>query len=48
MIFEEKIYFFKNFLFKWFDMEWHGHDCRYTGGGHIFLNEVMHVNIAKP
>jgi hypothetical protein len=48
MIFEEKNHFFKNFLFKWLDMEWHGHDCGYTGGGTIFLNEVMHANIAKP
>jgi hypothetical protein len=48
MIFEEKDHFFKNFLFKWLDMKWHGHDCGYTGGGRIFQNEVMHTNIAKP
>jgi hypothetical protein len=48
MIFEEKDHFFKNFLFKWHDMEWHGHDCRYTGSGRIFQNGVMHANIAKP
>jgi hypothetical protein len=35
-------------LFKWHDMEWHGHDYGYTGGGHIFQNGVMHANIAKP
>jgi hypothetical protein len=29
-------------------MEWHGLDYGYTGGGCIFQNEVMHVNIAKP
>jgi hypothetical protein len=23
-------------LFKWHDMEWHGHDYGYTGGGYIF------------
>jgi hypothetical protein len=33
MIFEEKDHFFKNLLFKWLDVEWHGHDCGYTGGG---------------
>ena len=39
----------KSFLQKLsFQMEWHGHDCEYTGGGHIFRNEVMHTNIAKP
>jgi hypothetical protein len=43
MIFEEKDDFFKNFLFKWLDMEWHGHDCRYIGGGHIFQNGVIHA-----
>jgi hypothetical protein len=48
MIFEKKDHFFKNFLFKWLDMEWHGHDCGYTGGGRIFRNGVMHANIAKP
>jgi hypothetical protein len=48
MIFEEKKHFFKNFLFKWLDMEWHGHECGYTSGGCIFLNGVMHTNIAKP
>jgi hypothetical protein len=47
IIFEEKDHFFKNFLFKWLDMEWHGHDCGYTGGGRIFQNGVMHANIAK-
>jgi hypothetical protein len=47
MIFEEKNHFFKNFLFKWIDMEWHGHDCGYTGGGLIFRNGVMHANIAS-
>jgi hypothetical protein len=36
MIFEEKNHFFKNFLFKWLDMEWHGYDCGYTGSGRIF------------
>jgi hypothetical protein len=35
-------------LFKWLDMECHGHDCGYIGGGHIFHNGVMHANIAKP
>jgi hypothetical protein len=35
-------------LFKWHDMEWHGHVYGYTGGGHIFWNGVMHANIAKP
>jgi hypothetical protein len=45
MILEEKNHFFKNFFFQ---MEWHGHDCGYTGGGHIFQNGVMHANIAKP
>jgi hypothetical protein len=29
-------------------MEWHGHDCGYTGSGRIFRNGVMHDNIAKP
>jgi hypothetical protein len=48
MIFEEKNHFFKNFLFKWLDMEWHGHDCGCTSGGHIFWNRVLHTNIAKP
>jgi hypothetical protein len=48
MIFEEKNHFFKNVLFKWLDMEWHGHDCEYTGSGCMFQNEVMHSNIAKP
>jgi hypothetical protein len=48
MIFEEKNHFFKNFLFKCLDMEWHGYVCRYTSGGHIFRNGVMHANIAKP
>jgi hypothetical protein len=48
MIFEEKNHFFKNTLFKWLDMEWHGHDCGYTGTGRIFRNGVMHANIAKP
>jgi hypothetical protein len=31
-----------------FQMEWHGHDCGYTGGGRIFQNGVMHANIPKP
>jgi hypothetical protein len=31
-----------------FQMEWHSHDCGYTGGGRIFQNGVMHANIAKP
>jgi hypothetical protein len=35
-------------LFKWVDMEWHGHDYRYIGGGHIFRNGAMHANMAKP
>jgi hypothetical protein len=35
-------------LFKWLDMEWHGHDCGYIGGGCIFQNGVMHTNIVKP
>jgi hypothetical protein len=48
MILEEKNHFFKNFLFKCLDMEWHGYVCRYTSGGHIFRNGVMHANIAKP
>jgi hypothetical protein len=48
MTFEEKIHFFKNFLFKWNDMEWNGHDCWYTDRERIFWNGVMHANIAKP
>jgi hypothetical protein len=48
MIFEEKNHFFKNFLFEWLDMEWHGYDCGYTGGACIFRNGVTHANIAKP
>jgi hypothetical protein len=48
MIFEQKDHFFKKFLFKWLDMEWHGHDCGDTNGGRIFRNGVMHANIAKP
>jgi hypothetical protein len=48
MIFEEKDHFFKNVLFKWLDMELHGHDCGYTSGGRIFWNVVMHANIVKP
>jgi hypothetical protein len=48
MIFEEKNHFFENLIFKWLDMEWHGHDCGYIGGGHIFRNGVMHIYIAKP
>jgi hypothetical protein len=48
MIFEEKDHFFKNFLFKWLDMEWLGHNCGYTSGGCIFWNGVMLSNIAKP
>jgi hypothetical protein len=48
IIFEEKDHFFKNFLFKWLDMECHGHDCGYTSGERIFQNGVMHSNIAKP
>jgi hypothetical protein len=47
MIFEEKITSSKTF-FKWHDMEWHGHDYGYTGGGRILWNGVMHANIAKP
>jgi hypothetical protein len=35
-------------LFKWHDMEWHGHGYEYIGGGCIFRNGVMHANIAKP
>jgi hypothetical protein len=35
-------------LFKWHHMEWHGHDYEYTGGGRIFWNGFMHVNIGKP
>jgi hypothetical protein len=35
-------------LFIWHDMEWHGHDYGYTGGGCIFQNGVMHDNIGKP
>jgi hypothetical protein len=46
MIFEEKITSSKTS--KWHDMEWHGHDYGYTGGGRIFQNGVMHINIAKP
>jgi hypothetical protein len=41
-------HFFKKPLFKWHDMEWHGHDYEYTSSGHIFWNGVMHINIAKP
>jgi hypothetical protein len=48
MIFEEKDHFFRNFLFKWLDTEWHDHDFGYTGGGCIFRNGLMHANIAKP
>jgi hypothetical protein len=40
MIFEEKNHFFKNFVFKWLDMEWYGHDCGYTGGGRIFRTPI--------
>jgi hypothetical protein len=29
-------------------MECHGHHYGYTGGGRIFLNGVMHTNVAKP
>jgi hypothetical protein len=46
MIFEEKSLLQKP-LFKWHDIEWHGHDYEYTGGGRIFRNGVMHANIAK-
>jgi hypothetical protein len=35
-------------LFKWLDIEWHGHDYGYTYGGRIFPNGVMHANMAKP
>jgi hypothetical protein len=35
-------------LFKWLDMEWHGHDYGYNGGGRIFRDGVMHTNMAKP
>jgi hypothetical protein len=35
MIFEEKIILQKP-LFKWHDMEWHGHNYEYTDGGRIF------------
>jgi hypothetical protein len=35
-------------LFKWLDMEWHGHDFGYYSGGCIFWNGVTHANIAKP
>jgi hypothetical protein len=28
-------------------MEWHGHDCGYTGGGCRFQNGVMHTNIGN-
>jgi hypothetical protein len=48
MIFEEKDHLFKNILFKWLDIECHGHECGYTGGGCIFQIVVMHTNIAKP
>jgi hypothetical protein len=34
-------------LFKWYDMECHGHDYGCTGGRWIFWNGVMHANIAK-
>jgi hypothetical protein len=34
-------------LFKWHDVEWHGHDYGYTGGGRISRNGDMHTNIAK-
>jgi hypothetical protein len=47
MIFQEKSLLQKP-LFKWHDMEWHGHDYGYTDGEHIFWNGVMHANIAKP
>jgi hypothetical protein len=45
MIFEEKVTTSKMF-FKWLDMGWHS-NYAYTGGGHIFWNGVMHVNMAK-
>jgi hypothetical protein len=35
-------------LFKWLDMEWHGHDYGYTIGGRTFWNGVMHTSMAKP
>jgi hypothetical protein len=35
-------------LFKWHDIEWHGQDYGYTGGGRIFRNGVIHGNMAKP
>jgi hypothetical protein len=38
MIFEEKS-LLQKLIFKW---------IRYTGGGHIFWNGVMHTNLAKP
>jgi hypothetical protein len=34
-------------LFKWLEMEWHGHDYGYIGGGRIFQNGVMHANMTK-
>jgi hypothetical protein len=40
--------FLQKLLFKWLDMEYHGHDYGYTGGGRIFENGVMHTNMAKP
>jgi hypothetical protein len=47
MIFEE-ITLLQKLLLKWLDMEWHGHDYGYTGGGRIFQNGVIHANMAKP
>jgi hypothetical protein len=35
-------------LFKWHDVECHGHDYRYTDSRRIFRNGVMHASIAKP
>jgi hypothetical protein len=47
MIFEEKVTSSKtSFQMAWHGM--HGHDYRYTSGGCIFQNGVMHANMAKP
>jgi hypothetical protein len=43
MIFEEINHFFKNFIFKSLHMEWHGHDCGYTGGECIFQSGVCTI-----
>jgi hypothetical protein len=34
-------------IFKWHDIEWHGHDYGYTDDEHIFQNKVMQANTTK-